>query len=285
MAYPTPVVTVRPRYEPFMMTRTRLPATAMKIPAPRGTGSRRLTRCTPEGPPARPADESAAGPGPPGPEGAGPEMVPRSVAAGSVMALPPSRGLRAEPEDLGPEDDDGEEAGVEQDVVVAGAHVAAEHGLGHADHQAGRHGPARAPERREPRGDDPDQAERGPAHIRVAGDRRLDDAEERGQHRGHEEDPPPELRAVDADDPRAEHALAASAGRPPGHRETQVGPQDEPAHDGEADHEDAGPLHVEVEDMQRRPRPDGRRAVHVRAEHGPGHPFEDEGQAEGVEEH
>src|SRR3984885_12265788 len=262
-----------------MMTRTRLPATAMKRPAPRGTGSRRLTRCTPEGPPATPAGESAAGPetaGPEaaGPDGTGPEMVPRSVAAGSVMALPPSRRLRAEPQDLRPEDDDGEEDGVEQDVVVAGAHVAAEHGLDHADDQAGRHGPARPPERREPGGDDPDQAERGPAHVRVAGDRRLDDAEERGQHRGHDEDPPPELRAVDADDPRAEHALAASARRPPGHGEAQVGPQDEPAHDREADHEDAGPLHVEVENMQRRPRPDRGRAVHVRAEHGPGHPFE-----------
>src|ERR1700729_1457935 len=104
MAYPTPVVTVRPRYEPSMMTRTRLPATAMKRPAPSGTGSRRLTRCTPARPPARPAEESAAGP-----EGAGPEMVLRSVAAGSVMALPPLCGFRAEPQDLRPEDDDGEE--------------------------------------------------------------------------------------------------------------------------------------------------------------------------------
>src|SRR5580698_6116560 len=140
-AYPTPVVTVRPRYEPSMMTRTRLPATAMNRPAPRGTGSRRLTRCAPARPPARPAGESAAGPEASGPEasgpvGGGPEMVPRSVAAGSVMALPPSRGFRAEPQDLRPEDDDGEEDGVQQDVVVAGAHVAAEHGLGHADHQA-----------------------------------------------------------------------------------------------------------------------------------------------------
>src|ERR1700735_3680997 len=236
-----------------MMTRTRLPTTAIKRPAPRGTGSRRLTRCTPERPSARPAAASTGGPEAPGPEGAGPEMVPRSVAAGSVMALPPSRGLRAEPEDLGPEDDDGEEDGVQQDVVVAGAHVAAEHGLDHADHQAGRHRATRPPERREPRGDDPDQAERWPAHVRVAGDGRLDHAEERGQHRGHDEDPPPELRAVDADDPRAEHALAAGARRPPGHGEAQVGPEDEPAHDGEADHEDAGPLHVEVENMQRRP--------------------------------
>src|ERR1700744_5346629 len=145
-----------------MMTRTRLPTTAIKRPAPRGTGSRRLTRCTPERPPPRPTATSAGGPeapgaeapgpGAPGPEGAGPEMVPRSVAAGSVMALPPSRGLGAEPEDLRPEDDDGEEDGVEQDIVVAGAHVAAEHGLGHADHQAGRDGAARLPERREPRG-------------------------------------------------------------------------------------------------------------------------------------
>src|ERR1700722_14095735 len=156
-----------------MMTRTRLPTTAIKRPAPRGTGSRRLTRCIPERPPPRAASASAAGPeepGPeaPGPEGAGPEMVPRSVAAGSVMALPPSRRLRAEPQNPRPEGDDGEENGVKQDVVVAGAHVAAEHGLDHADHQAGRHRATRPPERREPRGDDPDQAERWPAEVRVA---------------------------------------------------------------------------------------------------------------------
>src|ERR1700761_1895754 len=119
MAYATPVVTVRPRYEPSMTARTTLPTTAMNRPAPRGTGSRRLTRRAPEGPPARTAAEAAARPGAPGsaaagsaapgPEEAGPEMMPRSVAAGSVMALPPLRGLSAEPKDLGPEDDDGEE--------------------------------------------------------------------------------------------------------------------------------------------------------------------------------
>src|ERR1700735_14570 len=98
MAYPTPVVTVRPRYEPSMMTRTRLPATAIKRPAPRGTGSRRLTRCTPERPPNRPADESAGGPEAPGPEGAAPEA-----------AAPEDAG----PEDAGPEDAGPEGAGCE----------------------------------------------------------------------------------------------------------------------------------------------------------------------------
>src|ERR1700744_5121390 len=138
-----PVVTVRPRYEPFNAARMRPPTTVIPTAAPSGTGSRGGTRGAPFG-----------------------HCVSSLPCAGTVLS-----GFRPEPEDLGPEDDDAEEDCVEQDVAVAGADAAAEHGLGDADHQAGRHGAARPPERREPRGDHPDQAERGAAHVRVSGDR------------------------------------------------------------------------------------------------------------------
>src|SRR5215469_511333 len=228
MAKPIPVVTVRPRYEPFIAASTRAPTAATQTPAPRGTGSRRRTPCTAAGLPGEP--------------GAGPGIVPRSAAAGSVMPLTPfrasrssqrsSRRLRTQPEHLGPEDDDAEEDRVEQHVVVVAADVAAEHGLGDADRQPDRHRASRPAERREPRGDGPDQADRRPAGVGVAGQRGLDDAEQRGEQRRRDEDPPPELGAVDPDDPGPEPALAAGAGRPPGDGEAQVGPQGEPAHDG-----------------------------------------------------
>src|SRR5690349_2429432 len=211
-----------------------------------GTGSWRRTRCAWTAVPAGAGTRSASA----GPVAAGAPMA-RSVAAGSVIAGPslryagPSLGrLRAEPEDLGPEDDDAEEDGVQQDVVVAGADVAAEHGLGHADGQADEHGAARLAERGEPRRDHPDEADRGAAHEREPGQRRLHDAEQGGQHRRPDEDPPPKQPAVDADDPRAEHALAAGARRAAGHGEAQVGPQQQPADDRQAEHQDAGPLHV-----------------------------------------
>src|ERR1700761_8767025 len=204
-AYATPVVTVRPRYEPFRAVSSRPPTTRMSTPALTGTKSWRRTRCAtaasaggcaspaPSGPPG-----SAAGFG-----GAGGPMVPRLAAAGSVIADPSLRlrGLRAESEDLGPEDDDAEEDGVEQDVVVAGADVAAEHRLGHADRQPGHHGAAGFAERGEPGRDHADEADRGAAHVGEPGQRGFHDAEQACQHRRADENPPPEQRAVGADDP------------------------------------------------------------------------------------
>src|SRR5215469_9798575 len=149
MAKPTPVVTVRPRYEPFIAASTTAPTAAMPMPVPRGTGSRRRTRCTVWG---------LTG-------GGGPARVPLSAAAGSVTAvacLPsfartscwPFLGwFRAQPEHLGPEDDDAEENRVEQDVVVVAAGVAAQQGLGDADRQPDRDGAPRPPEGGEPGGD------------------------------------------------------------------------------------------------------------------------------------
>src|SRR5690348_3146223 len=156
MAKPTPVVTVRPRYEPFIAVSTRAATAAMAMPAPRGTGSRRRTRCA--------AAWLSSEPG------AGPARVPLSVAAGSVTAVASLPGVartscwpflgwfRAKPEHLGPEDDDAEEDRVEQDVVVGGADVAAEQGLDDTDGQPDRHRAPRLAERREPGGDGPDQA-------------------------------------------------------------------------------------------------------------------------------
>src|SRR5215469_3967280 len=151
MAKPIPVVTVRPRYEPFIAASTRAPTTATQTPAPRGTGSRRRTRWTAGAPPGEP--------------GTGTGIVPRSAAAGSVMTLTPfrasrgsqrsSRRLRTQPKHLGPEDDDAEEDRVEQHVVVVAADVAAEHGLADADRQPDRHSAPWPAERREPRGHGP----------------------------------------------------------------------------------------------------------------------------------
>src|SRR5579863_6889680 len=139
------------------------------MPAPRGTGSRRRTRCTAAGLSCEP--------------GAGPARVPLSAAVRSVTAVawlpsfartpcwPILGWFRAEPEHLGPEDDDAEEDRVEHDVVIVAADVAAEHGLDDADRQPDRHRAPRPAERRESCGDRPDQADRRSARVRVAGQR------------------------------------------------------------------------------------------------------------------
>src|ERR1700761_8910426 len=116
---------------------------------------------------------------------------------------------RFEAEGARPGEDRRGEDRVQHRVAVLGADVAAEQRLQDADEQPGDQRPAGLAEPAVGGGEKAGERDRRARQVGEPGDRRLHDAEHGGDDRGPDEDQPPVLAGVDADDARADRVLAA----------------------------------------------------------------------------